>query len=143
MIGAWMLSIAPILFSSGDSTCTSSERRSPSLPVASNALRWRTSRTDFIYKHIFPFFQIMLPNPYHAPTSSAQGCRYFFVALAVSGNLGIPELPVGFGGRVTTRATVPETAVNKHCEFRTWKNEVGFAENFLVTPPTRNFVSSK
>ena len=57
------------------------------------------------------------------------------VALPVPENFIFPKGSIAFGCAVTAGAAVPETTVNKHRKFEFWKNEVGLAEDFLVSPP--------
>jgi hypothetical protein len=40
-------------------------------------------------------------------------------------------------------ATMPKTTIHKHRELALLKNEIRFAEKFLITPPACDFVTAK
>ena len=85
-------------------------------------------------------FQGAFPDADDFPAASPQGASYQLVALPVPSHLVFPEGAVAFGCAVTARTTVPETAVHEHREFDFWKNEIRFAEDFLIPSPAGDFV---
>ncbi len=64
---------------------------------------------------VFPY-ELMLPNPQHAPAERAEGAGDEAVAGAVGGKLFLPEGGVGFGRRGVERVAVPKAAVDEDGE---------------------------
>jgi hypothetical protein len=85
--------------------------------------------------------KLVLPNPQHAPPCPAQHSRYENVARPVAGEFLFPERAIAFWLCSVFGTAMPETAVNEHRELEFWKNEIRFAEDLLIPPPTGDFVS--
>jgi hypothetical protein len=58
----------------------------------------------------------VFPNAQDAPALDFEQSIYLAVALAITGNLGVPEFAIGFWTLVMKRTTVPITAINKKRE---------------------------
>ena len=73
---------------------------------------------------------LMFPDTDRQPTEFDQR----FIVTAVSGDIAVqlrfPPVPVGFRQYPVVRATVPETAVEKHGYTRPCKNDVGSTRKF-------------
>jgi hypothetical protein len=82
----------------------------------------------------------MFPNAEDAPACPPQGSRYQPVTLFVPAEFLLPERPIAFGLGFMFGTAVPETTVHKHCKIDFWKDEIGFAEYRLMTPPAGDFV---
>jgi hypothetical protein len=62
------------------------------------------------------------------------------VPVSIPTHFCIPEFPVGFRATEATRATVPETSVDKNSQTAFPKKEIRFAENILVPAPASDAV---
>ena len=81
------------------------------------------------------FPQLVLPNTDDAPTLLAERAGYKTVAVLVAGEFLHPESAVVGRHVGVLRATVPETAIDKHSNALTAKGEVRPADKGGVTTP--------
>lgn len=66
----------------------------------------------------------MAPKAHHCPPGRCQKLCRLDVTATVCIDLGRPVVDVGSRASIMLRATVPETAVNKNCNFYSGKNQV-------------------
>ena len=71
----------------------------------------------------------MLPNPDDLPSRGAQELISFLVPGSISLDLGGPVGLVGLGCNVVLRASMPEAAVQKHCNAGALEHEICPASN--------------
>jgi hypothetical protein len=69
----------------------------------------------------------MLPDANNYPSSSRKPLVSITVTPPVARYLVGPELGISRGDSVVLRATMPKTAINKHCDPRSREDEVGGA----------------
>lgn len=81
----------------------------------------------------------MFPNPQHAPTGPAQCLVHQPVSGLIAGKFIFPECAVAGRLRAVLGTTVPETTIHKDRHFDFRKNEIRFAEDFLISPPANDF----
>lgn len=87
--------------------------------------------------------QLVLPNANDVPPRSAQLPIDQKISFPVALNFGSPKYPVRFGLHITLGAAMPKTSIHEDSHFLLQKDEVGFANNRVVPPPTSNLVGSK
>jgi hypothetical protein len=85
----------------------------------------------------------VFPKAKNSPTLFSEYFANFAVSRFVSGNLWFPEMPPRFGHPAMPPASVPETAVHKHCQPFAAEDKVWFAGEQLVTTPTIDSVSAQ
>jgi hypothetical protein len=87
--------------------------------------------------------QLVLPNANDVPPRSAQLPIDQQISFPVALNFGSPKSPVRFGLHITLGAAMPKTSIHEDSHFLLQKDEVGYANNRVVPPPTSNLVGSK
>ncbi|MEN9638046.1 MAG: hypothetical protein RL077_6450 [Verrucomicrobiota bacterium] len=83
----------------------------------------------------FPY-ELMLPNPQHAPAAGAEGAGAEAVAGAVGGKLFLPEGGVGFRRRGVERVAVPKAAVDEDGEAVHGENQA--CRELRAAPPAND-----
>ena len=81
------------------------------------------------------FGEVVFPNPDDAPPAFPQRPIHLAVPELVGGEFPFPEGPIAGRGAGMFGAGVPETAVHEHHHPRLAKDEIRFAEDFLIPPP--------
>jgi hypothetical protein len=83
------------------------------------------------------FCQCTLPNSYDAPPGSPQCSRNALISTLIAVYFFTPQRRVAFWFKISLATmTVPKATVNEHCQFRIWKNKVGFAKQGKITTPS-------
>jgi len=85
----------------------------------------------------------MFPNSDDAPTELSEFAVHPAVTGLVCGEFLFPECTVASGDFTMLGAAVPKTTVHKESEPHSPENEIGFAENFLPSPPAGDAVLAK
>jgi hypothetical protein len=88
--------------------------------------------------------EIVFPDPYDPPAEFSQFVVHAAVSGLVGGKLLFPKCAITGRGGAMSRATVPETTINKHGDLVVLlEYKIRFTEDRLITPPANNFVLTK
>lgn len=83
---------------------------------------------DNILNHaIRVLFYLMLPIPDNIPATRRKLCVDFTVTPDVAAYFSLPEPCIGGGALIMEGTTVPETTINKYCNFRPGKDNIRFS----------------
>lgn len=77
----------------------------------------------------------MLPNSEYAPSVFSQLAFDSDSPFTVGRDFAPPEYPVAFRLAVTSRAAVPETAVDKNSQPKFAKNKIRLSDEWIVSSP--------
>lgn len=78
----------------------------------------------------------MFPDTQHPPTCVSQCARHQPVTSLIRFEFYPPIIPAFCGVARVLWAAMPETTVHKNCKSGAPENEIGLANQLLVTPPT-------
>ena len=86
------------------------------------------------------FCKLMFPQTQHAPVSAAQRPCHQNIARFVTGEFIFPKRAVACWFCSMLGTAMPETTIYEDCQLEFWKDEIRFAEDFLIPPPAGDFI---